>query len=115
MTRVFTVDENNDLVIGTDGKLSISADLDATMQACQQAAQAQLGEMILAVDQGVPNFETIWNGAPTTTQFEAYLRRQILAVDGVLDIVSLETSIANNVLNYTIVILTRYGEGAING
>lgn len=115
MTKVFTVDANNDLVIAGDGNLSISTELEATLQACEHAAKAQLAEMVLAVDQGVPNFQTIWNGAPNVTQFEAYLRRQLLTVVGVTDIVSLETTVSNNILSYTATIATIYGEGAING
>jgi hypothetical protein len=115
MTRVFTVDDNNDLVLATDGNLAISSDLEAIMQACQHAAQAQLAEMVLAVDQGVPNFQTIWNGAPNVLQFEAYLRRQLQNVTGVVEVSELTTSISNNVLSYTAVIQTQFGQGVING
>lgn len=115
MTRVFTVDANNDLILAGDGNLSISSDLEAVLQACEHAAKAQLTEMVLAVDQGVPNFQTLWNGAPNVLQFESYLRRQLLAVPGVLDVASLTSSVANNILSYTATIQTIYGEGAING
>jgi hypothetical protein len=115
MTRVFTVDDNNDLIIGRDGNLGISADLAATLQACEHAAKAQLAEMVLSVDTGVPNFQTVWDGAPNTIQFEAYLRRQLLAVVGVRDIVDLTTNVSNNILAYTVTISTIYGEGVING
>lgn len=115
MTRVFTVDENNDLLIASDGRLSISADLEAVLQACEQAAKAQLAEMVLAVDQGVPTFQTVWNGAPNVAQFEAYLRRQLQNVEGVREVSALEVSVSDNVLSYTATILTQFGQGAING
>lgn len=115
MTKVFKVDSNNDLVIAGDGNLAISTGLAATLQACEHAAKAQLSEMVLAVDQGVPNFQTIWNGSPNVTQFEAYLRRQLLAVVGVTDVVTLDTNVSNNVLSYTATISTIYGQGVING
>lgn len=115
MTKVFTVDVNNDLVLAGDGNLSISTELKATLQACEHAAKAQLSEMVLAVDQGVPNFQIIWNGSPNVTQFEAYLRRQLLAVVGVTDVVALDTDVSNNILSYTATISTIYGEGVING
>lgn len=114
MTRVFTVDENNDLIIASNGNLSISTDVAAIMQACAHAAKAQLTEMVLAVDQGMPNFQTIWNGSPNTIQFEAYLRRQLLAVEGVIDIVSIDTTVSDNILSYTAVIQTVFGQGTIN-
>lgn len=115
MTKVFTVDENNDLVIASDGKLGISSGLEAVMQACEHAAYAQLTEMVLAVDQGVPNFQTIWNGSPNVTQFEAALRRQIMAVADVVEVVSVVITVANNVLSYTATIRTIYGQDDING
>lgn len=115
MTKVFTVDENNDLMLAGNGNLSISTELEATLQACEHAAKAQLAEMVLAADQGVPNFQTIWNGSPNVTQFEAYLRRQLLAVVGVTDVVSLDTNVSNNILSYTATISTIYGQGVING
>jgi hypothetical protein len=115
MTRIFSVDVNNDLILASDGNLAISEELDAILQACEHAAKAQLSEMVLAADQGMPNFQTIWNGSPNVPQFEAYLRRQLLAVEGVTDVVSIDASVANNVLAYTAVIKTQFGQGAVNG
>jgi hypothetical protein len=115
MTRVFTVDENNDLVIASDGLLSISSGLEAVLQACEQAAKAQLAEMVLAVEQGVPTFQTVWNGAPNVSQFEAYLRRQLQNVTGVREVSAVEVTVANNVLSYTATILTQFGQGVLNG
>lgn len=113
--RVIAVDENNDLYIGADGSLAMATELDAVMQAAQQAAQTQLGEMQYAVDQGVPNFATVWNGAANLSQFEAYLRRTLLAVDHVTGVQDLTVSVANNALSYAATILTDYGPGALNG
>lgn len=115
MTRVFTVDINNDLVINGDGLMGISNEIQAVLQACEHAAKAQLREMVLAVDQGVPNFQTIWTGAPNIPQFEAYLLRELQKVDGVIEVVSLNASASSNVLSYNATIRTIYGEGSING
>lgn len=115
MTRVFTVDSNNDLVLASNGNLSISAGLEAVMQACEQAAKAQLGEMILAVDDGMPNFSTIWNGAPNIAQFEAYLVVRLGEVDGVTEVSDVSASASAGVLSYTATIKSIYGEGVING
>lgn len=115
MTTVLAADENNDLFIGSDGALATRTGLDAVLQACQQAAQAQLGEMIFAVDEGIPNFATVWNGSPNKSQFEAYLRRTLLAVADVVEITALVTTIANGTLSYTVDIKTIYGTGAVNG
>lgn len=110
MTKSFGVNENNDIFIAQDGNLSVVTGIVATLFACAQAAKAQLGEMIFAVDQGIPNFQTVWIGTPNIPQFEAYLRANILAVAGVQSIKNLSTNASNNVLNYKIVILTVYGQ-----
>lgn len=115
MTRVLAVDSNNDIYISATGSLATATALTATMQAVQQAVQAQLGEMMYAVDQGVPSFQTVWNGAPNRSQFEAYLRRTILAVPNVTGIESLTISRANNKLSYVAIIQTIYGPGVLNG
>lgn len=115
MTQVFSVDENNDLFINNDGQLSISRNLEAVIQACEHVAKAQLLEMVLNQERGIPNFETIWNGSPNVVQFEAYLRRNLLTVPDVIEVVSLETNIQNNVLLYTAEIRTIYGTGVIDG
>lgn len=115
MTKTLAVDENNDIYIGNDGNLAIVTGIEATLQACAQAVQAQLGEMILAVDQGMPNFQTIWNGAPNVPQFEGYLRSTILGVENVLEIEDLTITPENGILSYQAQILTSFGSAVLNG
>lgn len=115
MSRVISVDANNDLYIGADGSLAMSTALEAVLQACEQAAKTQLGELMYATNQGLPNFAAVWDGAPNLLQFEAYLRRTLSGVEGVTGIESLSTSIAANKLSYLVTIQTIYGLGAING
>ncbi len=115
MTRVLQVDGNNDIFIDPSGSLAVATGLQAVMDACAQAAKTQLGEMMFAVDEGVPNFAAVWNGAPNVNQFEAYLRRALLAVPDVLSVVAVTITTAGNVLTYQATIQTIYGPGAING
>jgi hypothetical protein len=115
MTRVIAVDSNNDLYIGPDGSLAMATALDAVMQAAQQAAQTQFAEMIYAVDQGIPNFAAVWNGAANVSQFEAALRRTLLAVEHVTGISDLSTEVSGNKLSYVATIETDYGPGVLNG
>lgn len=115
MTKTFAVDANNDLYIGADGSLAVASDLHATLQAAQQAAQTQTGEMEYAVDQGIPNFAVTWNGAPNLAQFDAALRRAILGVAHVTGIQELTIATADNQLRYSATIVTDYGVGVLNG
>lgn len=112
--RVIAADSDNDLYLGPDGSLAMATALDAVMQAAQQAAQTQLGEMIYAVDEGVPNFGAVWNGAANLSQFEAFLRRALLAVDHVTGITDLTITVTDNRLSYAVTIQTDYGQGALN-
>ena len=115
MTRTFAVDEKNDIYLGTDGALAIAGSLQATLQAAQQAAQTQRGEMEYALDQGLPNFAVLWNGSPNLSQFEAALRRAILAVAHVVGIQDLTITVSGSKLSYQATIITDYGPGVLNG
>lgn len=115
MTQTFATNEKNDLYIGLDGRLVVVSGIDAVLNACQTAAQAQLGEMVLAVDQGVPNFETIWTSSANVAQFEAYVKRAIMSVDGVKGIENFSVKVQNNKVIYNARIQTIYGTGEING
>ena len=113
MAKSFSLNANNDIFIGLDGLLSVSDSLDAVLQDCATAAKAQLGEMVLSIDQGVPNFQTIWESAANVAQFEAFLRRTIMSVAGVTEIKSLSVVVQNSTLFYTAEIVTIYGQGAL--
>lgn len=115
MTKTLAADENNDIYLGTDGSLAMATGLQATLQAAEQAAQTQLGEMQYAVDQGLPNFAVVWNGSPNISQFDAALRRAILGVAHVTGIRDLTIATADNKLSYTATIVTDYGPGVLNG
>lgn len=115
MVKVFASNENNDLYIASDGNLAIKTALEGVIQACEHAVKAQLGEMILAIDQGVPNFQTVWNGSPNLPQFEAYVRKAITGVAGVIEVKELQSDVVENVLVYSATIRTIYGEALVNG
>jgi hypothetical protein len=114
MTQSFSINSNNDIFIGTDGNLSIATGITAIEYACQNAAQAQLNEMIFAYNQGVAYFETIWQNTANVAQFEASLRAAITSVPGVTGISNLTILVQNNQLNYTATIQTIYGTGNIS-
>lgn len=119
MTKTFGVNANNDLYIGTDGNLVIDSGVKAIEESCQSAVQAQAGEMTLATNNGMPNFQAIWVGVPNVAQFQASLRKIISTIPGVVRILDLRTNIAKDVLAYQLVLLTTEGQiivdGIING
>lgn len=116
MTQTFaTTNDTNDFYIDNNGNIAIVSGIEAVLQACATAAKAQLGEMIYAIDQGVPNFQTLWVGVPNIQQWEVALSTTLENVPGVVSVTQLNVIIANNELSYTATIQTTYGESTING
>jgi hypothetical protein len=105
----------NDLYLDGDNNISMSFDLQAALEACSQAAETLLGEMIFNTDQGIPYFQTVWVGVPNIQQFNAALRSAFLSVPNVVEVVSLITSQVEDELTYTAVIRTAFGSGPVVG
>lgn len=105
----FAVNAQNDIYLDSVGNLAFAYDLTAISQQCAQAAKTLLGEMVYNTTTGIPYFQVLWVGVPNIAQYTGALRRAFLAINGVLEVVSLITSQAGNVLSYTAVIRTIYG------
>lgn len=114
MTTTFATDGNNDLLI-VGRNLSVISARDAILQICEQCAKAILGEMVFNVNGGMPYFETVWVGGPTTAAFEAAFRLRIPQVLGVTEIQELVTAQVGESMQYTATIATIYGTGKISG
>jgi len=115
MTLTFSIDQNNDLYLGSSRNLALASDLQAVLFVCQNAAQAIKGEMIFRPESGMPNFEAVWAGSPNIPAWEAAFRARVLTVDGVTGIKSFTGYRDGNSMRYTAEIITVYGTGAING
>lgn len=108
--RTFASDGvSNDLYIAPSGQLAIASDLTALAQVCEHVVKTMMGELILQGDQGIPNFQLIWNGAPNIAQAENSIREALLNVDGVLDVPELSAFVSDNVFRYSATIKTIYG------
>lgn len=115
----------NDIYLDKFGNISLSIDLQATLEECAQAARTLLGECVLNVNIGIPYQQNVWTGVPNIEQFDAALRQAFLNCDNVLDVVSLSivkgqnsqtlAPTAADVLSYTAVIRTSFGTGTVNG
>jgi len=105
---------NNDLYISA-GKIAIGTELTALIDVCEKVVQTMLGELVFQGDEGIPNFELIWNGAPNVAQAEASIRNALMGVDGVLDVPELIAFVQNNTFVYSATIKSIYGTGAIGG
>ena len=113
MEQTFTLNENNDIFLDSEGNISISRDAKAVEFACKNAAQTLLGEMIYRTDEGMPNFETVWGGIPNIPQFKASLISTLLSVSDVIEVDDPVVTIKDNILSYNVTILTAFGPGEI--
>lgn len=113
--KTFSVNENNDLFVGTNGNISISLELQAIIFVCENVAKGQLGEMVLDIDRGIPNFEAVWVGSPNLERFTAALRNSLNNVDGVQRVINLLVSVNSRILSYTATIVTFFGEDLLDG
>lgn len=115
MTRSFAVDQHNDLIIGSNRKLALVDNLQAVMAICTHAAQAILGEMIYAKKQGLPDFQTVWQGSANLTAWEVAYRARLKQIPEVTSLQSLSTWRDGDTMKYAAVIKTIYGTGEIHG
>lgn len=109
MNLQIAVNGNRDIFLDNKGNIALVRDILAVKESAQEAAQSQLGEMIYAVDRGIPNFKVVWNGAPNVAQFEAALRRELLRVTDVIGVPVIQTRLVGEALVYTTTIQTSYG------
>lgn len=112
--RTFATTATNDFVI-SGRSMVLRSNLDAVLLVCRHATLAILDEMIFNKNEGMPYFETVWVGAPTTAPFEAAFRERIMRVDGVTNIEELTTEQVGDKMQYSAVIATVYGTGVLNG
>jgi hypothetical protein len=115
MTQVLAVDSKNDLYLDSGNNIAVASGLTAILQACETATKAQLAEMLLETGKGIPNFQTVWIGAPNVPLWTSYIRSTLAAVQGVQQVVSLEVFQRGNTLTYTATIKTQFGNAVING
>lgn len=114
-TTTFGTDSNNDLYLGNDGNIAVLTGLQAVIMACETATKAQLGEMVLEKNQGIPTFQTVWNGTPNYSLYTEYLRKTLIGIQGVQEILNVNLRISENVLKYEVTIKTDFGTGVLNG
>ena len=115
MAQTLGTNSNNDLFLDTNRNFAVFQGLDAVIAACETATKAQLGEMILFSQDGIPNFQTVWVGSPNYSLFESYIRNTLLSVLGVTEVKSIELKVADNVLSYTATIDSEFGLAVIDG
>lgn len=103
----------NDIYLNALGNINLSNGIEAILENCAQAAKTRLGELVFNTNLGVPYFTTLFIGVPLVEPFNAALRASWLAVNGVIEVISLDTIRENNTFIYTAVIRTIEGIGQL--
>jgi len=115
VTLTLAVNADNDLAVSSTGSLELLTGAPAVLQLSVHAARTRLTECVLDYTRGIPFETTAWAGVPNVQAFEAALRQQLLAVEGVTGIVSLVIRRANDTLRYAVALRTIYGPVTFNG
>ena len=122
MTAVLAINSTNDIYMDSTNNLAMlfgsssnSAGLDAVAQACTTASQAQLAEMVLFTGQGMPALRDVFNANENIAVYQAALIAALQQISGVLAVQSIVFTKSQNVLSYTAVIQSQYGETTLNG
>lgn len=113
MTTTFLESLFNDFTLDTRGRLAIVSDAEAVASDARSAIQAQRGEMVLAMAEGMPTMEVAWSGY-RPGQFEAAARVVLLRVPGVRTVDRLTVSREGDALRYDAVISTEFGPVAFS-
>lgn len=106
--RSFKRDSNYDICIENDD-IAMATDLESCMQSCEAVSMTMINEQIYNINDGLPNFKAIWNGKPNIRQFEVALRKQLLTVSNVSEVVKFEGEIRGNQLVYNVTIKSTFG------
>lgn len=115
MTTTIAENANRDMFLDGSGNVAFYSAADAVGQLCKSRIEAQRGEMKYATNQGMPTGQTAFNQF-NPLQFEAAARMIITGTStDVTGVTSFSMYSNDNVLNYTAVIATIYGQTTITG
>lgn len=113
MTTTFLASVDNDFTLNDRGELSLVTGVEAIGSDARSAIQAQRGEMVLALTEGMPTMETAWIGW-RPMMFEAAARDVLTSVPGVLSVPELTVQRVGGALVYHATIRTDLGMVAID-
>lgn len=101
---------NNDL-FASNGNIVVCRDINALGQQCEKTVKVVIGELIFDLTRGVLGFgqDDIFGDTPDAQLYEFRLRDAIRAVNGVVEILSIDYEVVGDVLKYTAEIQTIYG------
>lgn len=113
--KTIAINGNNDIYLTSSGSLAVKEDLEAMADILTNKVQTNKGELIYDTEKGIDFMNTIFNSPSEPELFQAELIEQLEDTDGVKNVYSYSSSVANNVYSYTADIITDYGNITLNG
>lgn len=107
MTTTIAENANNDMYLGSDGNIAFVSGVYAVAQLSASRVEAQRGEMIYALDEGMPTRETAWD-VFNPAAFIAAARAIITDTPDVTAVPTFVLQQTDNDLTYTATIQTIY-------
>lgn len=98
----------------TEDGIRLSEGLEAVMMVCERYARSALGEMVTQTDKGIPFFQAAFGRQPDIDLYEAWFRRRMREVSGVVSVREFSASVRGDELIYDAIIETVYGTGRLN-
>lgn len=108
MTFSIAMDDNYDLFLDERGNLATVIGAKACAQNSRSAMSAQRGEMVLAMQRGIPTMATVFSQFDPA-QFEAAARIALRRVPGVLGVTAFDVMQVGTAVEYTTTLLTEFG------
>ena len=98
-----------------NGDIYLIAGLDEVIQTCEQSIKQSRGELPFAQQKGVSYFDNLFTGNRNLQLFRAQLREELLTVNDVFAVTSVEIKQVNDKIDYQVTIKTTFGEGRVSG
>lgn len=113
--KTLALDSNNDISFNSLGNFYFLEDIEALKQTIQNVVLTNYGEIILNNELGVDYFNTVFSPQPDLFKFKKQVINQTEQVEGVVNVSGFDMQVNGDTLNYTMTVVTIYGDITING
>ena len=114
MSKLFAVNDENDIFANANGTLAFVEDEAAVDQDVKHGLKSQKGEMIYNKQEGVDYLGTIFAPFPNVETFIKSCRENIRRKADVLSVDSFEVFKEDNIAKFEAVITTKFGKQVIS-
>ena len=113
--QTISINQDNDIYIDANGNIALTSDIQALSDVCKNKVLTTLGEPQYNQLNGVPYFETVFCDISKPDLFQAAVIQTIENTEHVIRTSDFAYTQNNNVLSYTVKIISDFGEILLNG